>query len=633
MTEPGDEHDNEAMRRFTEKNPGLPVPRKEIDGLNALAALIPYMGWELLADERRFDEGEIEALPNCLAINPGLADIQLTEVSRLGHRDKFPRPHDWENLLPMLLPGDELLWIVQKKTGSEENGQFFLYLGLKSCHAELPERQSVRRRRSRFAVMCDSFARRCFPESTLKRLNPEEATSLLDEIGQGSCTGTTLVTGIPSPKKIATDELSEDRDEERRPFASLNDVLESAFEESAFTLVFVVARAEASAIRSRFEAKAMLRDELAPLIKQEVTGSVSKTKEQHRDISDGGSTNITYQERRSILKRIGASLSQGVAGTGYYSEDGSWITQSSWGRRPEPSIQIGSTTNISEGVSVSDEKSESVGSSRLNAKLEVLDESLKLSMRHLQQTIGTGGYFGSVFVYADDLHRRSRIAACVSSALSGAHTYLRPMQELPFVGRACNFHLYSSLAAHDVMAQLGVGIEILNTDQAGHLLLLPDADLPGLKTKRSVFYGRPAVTEVEGVHIGDMVFHQPTLGSLDGQASIELAERGTLRLPDGELCSHVLVVGTTGSGKTERMVHILNGISSESFRVIVLETAKKTYRDRLCRGGKSPLVYTLGDSSKRPFRINPFFFDPRTSLKRHISVFAMRYRNCCPWRR
>jgi DNA helicase HerA-like ATPase len=588
---------------------------------NPLTALMPYMGWELLADETRFDEpGLIEALPDCLAVNPGLADVQLAEISRLGHRDKFPRPHDWENLLPMLLPGEELLWIVRKKMEEEEKGRFLVYLGLKSCRAELPDRKAVTRRLNRFNVMCNSFARRCFPESSLRLLSPRETETLLGEIDQGSCTGTTLVTGIPSPKKIPTDELSEDRDEERRPFASLNDVLEPTIEESAFTLVFVVARADATAIRSRFEAKAVLRDELAPLVKQEVTGSVSKTKEEHRDTSTTESTNITYQERRSIL----ANLSQGILGTGCYDKDGSWIPKSPWGRRPAPSSQTGSTTGRSEGESKSVQENKSVGFSRINAKLEVLDESLKLSMRHLQQTSGTGGYYGSVFVYADDPHRRSRIAGCLCSALSGAHTHIRPMQELPFRGKACNFHLHSSLAAHDMMGQLGVGIEILNTDQAGHLLLLPDADLPGLETKRSVFYGRPAVTATEelGVHIGEMAFHRPTLESPDEQASVERSKRAALRLDEDELCSHVLIVGTTGSGKTERMVHILNGISSENFRVIVLETAKKTYRNRLCRGGKTPLVYTLGDSSKRPFRINPFFFDPGTSLKRHISILA-----------
>ena len=53
--------------------------------------------------------GSLENLPESVAINPGMADIQLVQVTQLGHRDKFPRPYDWENLIPMLHPNEELL--------------------------------------------------------------------------------------------------------------------------------------------------------------------------------------------------------------------------------------------------------------------------------------------------------------------------------------------------------------------------------------------------------------------------------------------------------------------------------------------------------------------------------------------
>ncbi|MHB1955691.1 MAG: ATP-binding protein, partial [Sulfobacillus sp.] len=92
---------------------------------------------------------------------------------------------------------------------------------------------------------------------------------------------------------------------------------------------------------------------------------------------------------------------------------------------------------------------------------------------------------------------------------------------------------------------------------------------------------------------------------------------------------HVLVAGATGSGKTTRVVEILNQLQDDRLSVVVFETAKRTYRNRFLRVGRNtPLVYSLGGSSQHsssrvtPLRLNPFFFELGTSLKRHIAVLS-----------
>jgi len=585
--------------------------------------LVNRMQWELLADITRFDRpGWIESLPDCVPLNPGLADLQLAEISQLGHRDKFPRPYDWENLLPLLETGEELLWIVNMASNQPNTSRFSLYLGLKTSATRITNRRTVQDRRHRFRMICDAFARRAFPESSLVELSADETVDFVSQVDRSSGSDVSIITGVPSPKRIEREELSSTRDEEARPFASLNDALEPVIDEASFTLVFVAARSDAQSIQASFDTKTMLRSEIAPLIEQEVTGSVSVTHEKHRDKSTAASTNKTHQQKRSLHRKLGSVLVQSFTGTGWYDEKGEWVLKTRRGRRPEPSIQSGTTTTASAGDSESNQKSESVGQSRLNAKLQLLDESLQRSIEHLQQTCGTGGYWGSVFVYCDDPKRMMRISSCIRAVLSGADTYLRPLQELPFEGPASKFHLHASLASHELLATLGVGLEILNADQAGQLLLLPEADLPGWQLKRSVFYGRPTMQGSSGVRIGQTAFGQPTLTAAVEQPLVGQSRRCVFQIPDQDLCSHLLVVGTTGSGKTERAVHILNAIDSDRYRMIILETAKKTYRNRLRRGKRDPLVYTLGNSHDRPFRINPFYFDQGASLKRHISVVA-----------
>ena len=133
--------------------------------------------------------------------------------------------------------------------------------------------------------------------------------------------------------------------------------------------------------------------------------------------------------------------------------------------------------------------------------------------------------------------------------------------------------------------------EMLDCGQAGDLLLLLDFELPGCGLKKSVFYGRQQkkTDKKTSISLGEIAFtRKPSstksiLLSLEGDGdSIELT------LSPKDLCSHLFIVGTTGSGKTERAVSILNKLPAEEFRVIVLETAKKPIGTNFSATGSSP---------------------------------------------
>ncbi|MEI6610714.1 MAG: DUF87 domain-containing protein [Deltaproteobacteria bacterium] len=548
--------------------------------------------------------GDIKDQTTGTPLNPGLADIQLAKIEQIGHRDKFPRPYDWENLVPLLLPGEELLWIIEKR------GQdFSIYLGLKKNERQIDGVHVVRERRKHFEVLCNHFARRSFPESHIILLEPEHVLFFLKKTYTDYNDGVTCVTGIPSPKAINEETIYEERDEQTRPFASLNDVLEPLIEEDQFTIVFCVGRANGLQVLEKLQAKAELRNDIAPLIKQEVNISKTDTNEHHEEQTGGIVDGTSSQDSPNIVKK----LLQFLTGA----------DERGWGRRPALGKQHSTNTGWSKGESHSTTVDTGMGFTAFNATLDFIDKALELSMRHLQQAMGAGGFFGSSMIYAAEEQSRNRIARSMCATLAGSHSYLRPMQGLPFNGPNATFHLRSNWAVHEVMDELGVDVEILNPEQAGRLLLLPEAELPGMKLKKNVFYGRPSVEQKKGIKLGDMAFFQKTITDQLKQPDLKAEEDHSFYLAENnDLCSHVLIVGTTGSGKTERAVSILNKLDSKKFQIIVLETAKKTYRDKLRRGDEKPHIYTLGVSSQRPFRINPFYFDPGTSLKRHVSILS-----------
>jgi hypothetical protein len=570
---------------------------------NTLARVL----WETTALVSEFEApGEITkdlSGTNVAVTNPGLADTLLAEVSCLGHRDLFPRPYDWENLIPQLEPGEELLWMVEKL-----GGNYSIHLGAK-FGTDAPEgKMTVDQpglRHKRLVVLCDSLARRSFPESELTLLKPESVVAKLEEASKQWGRQVTCVAGVPSPKELEGDRLIADRDEETRPFASLNDAMEALIEEDDFAVVFSVAKASPADLLAQFRAKADLRDQIGPSIKQELGRNWSQSRESGEQTNKSRTWGGSQAEQRGLLPK----LMQGVVGS---------RKESAWWR---PGTQAAVSYNESQTISVTktDSKSEQDGSSvsitKLNTLLEYLDKSLEASMKHLQMAMGTGGYYGCAMVYAADRHASRRIGKTLAAVLSGSQSHLRPMQILPFSGEGCMFQLNRNIATHALLARGGTFLEILDCEQVGRLLLLPDAELPGLKMRRSVFYGRPGMEApgVDGrsVAIGTLAFARETirneLGDPDAKSTAATA-RGRFALTTRDMCSHLLLVGTTGSGKTMRAAAILNHIPRDAFRILVLETAKKTYRDLLRRGEEAPRVYTLGDESGllRGYQFWPF---------------------------
>lgn len=92
------------------------------------------------------------------------------------------------------------------------------------------------------------------------------------------------------------------------------------------------------------------------------------------------------------------------------------------------------------------------------------------------------------------------------------------------------------------------------------------------------------------------------------------------------LTRHALVTGFTGAGKTNTVLYLLNQLWAERQRkglrpipFLVIEAAKKEYRGLLDQPGfEDLLIFTLGDETTSPFRLNPFELLPGVRLEAHL---------------
>lgn len=93
-----------------------------------------------------------------------------------------------------------------------------------------------------------------------------------------------------------------------------------------------------------------------------------------------------------------------------------------------------------------------------------------------------------------------------------------------------------------------------------------------------------------------------------------------IRLKD--LTRHALITGFTGSGKTNTVLYLLDQLwRNHRIPFLVIEAAKKEYRAlaRIGRFEDDLMVFTLGDETTSPFRINPFELIPGVRLEAHIN--------------
>ena len=118
-------------------------------------------------------------------------------------------------------------------------------------------------------------------------------------------------------------------------------------------------------------------------------------------------------------------------------------------------------------------------------------------------------------------------------------------------------------------------------------------------------------------------FHPGVLTSVQqGDRSISIGRLRTgnpVEISVDDLCKHALVVGTTGSGKTNTALNIVHQLAQHKIPFMVIESAKKEYRSLLSLMENQLRIYTVGNELCSPIRINPFELLEGVRVESHIS--------------
>lgn len=243
----------------------------------------------------------------------------------------------------------------------------------------------------------------------------------------------------------------------------------------------------------------------------------------------------------------------------------------------------------------------------------------------LDSCLFDGGWSVQTYLASPDLNTYNRLKALVKSTFSGdvsKGVRLRVTDSPQLSKKIASFSPVLAPRPLPPSNELRINesntskyMTLLSSSILSALIHLPTLEMPG-------FFVRDAA-------IFDVASHTPI-----SEPSIKLGEILNQGTPTGnsyrvrveDLTRHALLVGITGSGKTNTGFYLLQQCLHREPPVpfLVIEPAKREYRNLLLQEKQNHniQIFTVGEETNQsaPFRINPFEINPGVPVQTHIDL-------------
>lgn len=242
---------------------------------------------------------------------------------------------------------------------------------------------------------------------------------------------------------------------------------------------------------------------------------------------------------------------------------------------------------------------------RLNRFAEAYEEALKEEEERLEHAQSEGAWRSVTFLLAEDDETFRFAASMFKTALTERFDAHEPFRIVPLADR---FEAWSNIVSSIPKTNDGAELDtILSSSEFASLMCLPAESHPGvdIRSTRRYSVNPETLYDKPDIVLGTICDREVALANEFGIATVDLR-------------AHTLVTGLTGMGKSTTIREVLSQVKTP---FLVLEPAKSEYRN-LQIGGQPIRVYTAGDESVVPFRINPFELSPEDTVHSHIDALG-----------
>lgn len=355
-------------------------------------------------------------------------------------------------------------------------------------------------------------------------------------------------------------------------------------------------------------------------------------------INDGKSISFSTSTSDTRGKNQGISGSDGTSsGTSYGSEKehnkGTSHTRG-WSNGSSESHTDGKTRGYTWNRGTSKSVTIELANKKAQEIMKYIDEEL---LQRLKAGYSRGLFKTSVYYMADCPANANRLASSIISLFQGNNSSYSPLvaQEMELNGNLKILRTYQNryvdmpnypCDAFKLLSRPFYGSDVcLGTYLTGQELSiiagLPLKEVPGIILREAVAFGlnENNVDKNNDINLGKIVQKGRILGNIDFYIKRDVLKK------------HCFIAGTTGSGKTTTCHRLLREVENVPF--LVIEPAKTEYRTLIKSKDKrldDLIVFTLGNESGAPFRINPFELIPGEVISSHVDMLKATFTSAFP---
>lgn len=528
-------------------------------------------------------------------------------VKQLSFDEDYPHREAFENVL--LSMDNDAFNFVYVLTGTEEGIE--LCLGVVQNQNENVSVLGKKLSASNYGEIISNVFEGNFSGSKLERLKGKELDKLVGDDLADKYKNAGVIVGIPS---INEKEAGDDYD-----FQGIDRLINSMLG-LEWRLVVVCEPVSKSEILN-------IKDDIYELYNRL---SVVAKKTMQESINDGAT--ITFGKNTSDSKgknwgyNHGTSDSEGKNGE-HWSKSTQYSEQNSEGHDESHSEGNNMGFNMNRGSS----KSVTIEMANKHAEeiMKYINEEL---LDRMKVGYSKGLFKTSVYYMAKEPTHANRLKVGLMSLFQGNQSSYSPLyaqnidvsKEFDVLRVYQNQYVREETASGDALMLLGrpfygsnVGLNTyLTTAEISLLAGLPQKEVPGVSLKEGIGFGlnEKEIDDEESINLGNMV-----------QKGRELTKI-PFKLSKKSMSKHTFVAGVTGSGKTTTCHRLL---SEADMPFLVIEPAKTEYRT-LINTRKDIVVFTVGNETVAPLRLNPFELLEGEIISAHVDMIKATFTSAFP---
>lgn len=543
------------------------------------------------------------------------SDVIFYKINQLSYDEEFPQREALQNVLETISsPEVNIVYIL---SGSGKGVE--LYLGVVKNENYGKNKSTPRMSVGDYGTILEDAFTANFPGSELEKLDWE--TNLQEVISNSvknfPCAG--IVTGVPS--------VNEKEGKEEYDFQGMDRLINSMMGR-CWRLVVVAEPVCSEEVLEVREDIYELYNRLSVCAKRSLQEGVNDGK----SISFGTSTS----ESRGKTKGIngGDSTSSGE-NYGYEKKYNKGTSHTKgWSSGTSESYTRGKNQGYTWNKGSSHSVTIELANKKAQELMQYIDEEL---LQRLKTGYSRGMFKTSVYYMANCPADASRLASSIISLFQGNNSSYSPLvaQEMELKGNLKILRTYQNryinlpdypCDAFKLLSRPYYNSDVclgtyLTGQEVSIIAGLPLKEVPGITLREAVSFGlnEKNVDKEKDINLGKIVQKGRILENINFYVGRNVLKK------------HCFIAGTTGSGKTTTCHRLLKEAGKVPF--LVIEPAKTEYRtliknEEACMDNL--IVFTLGNESVAPFRINPFELIPGEVISSHVDMLKATFTSAFP---